>query len=412
MQILELMKKQEKGIGRRRFLVSTVLGASGVVAGAAGLTSTADKTGNPKKKHKKILYRTLGKTGISVPVISMGVMRADNPNLVKAALSKGIVFLDTANSYQNGRNEEMLGKLLQDYSRDSFVIATKVKPSGGSRKTGLYSNKTTEEDFLKKFDQSMKRLKLDYVDILYHHAVSTREAALFEPVLNAMKKVKASGQARHLGISTHKNEPEVIRAAIDSGIYEVVLVAYNFKQDHLPEMNKALQEAADAGLGIVGMKNLAGGFLDKEKQKPVNAKAALKWALQNPNVHTLIPGFTSFDQLDDCVQVMKNIKMTTTEKDDLLLASAEQGMYCNACSRCVDQCKKELPIPELMRAYMYTYGYREVKKAQELLVSLDILADACTECGDCTVTCVKDFAVADKITDVTRLLDVPEDFIV
>jgi len=339
-------------------------------------------------------------------------MRADNPNLVKAALSKGITFLDTANSYQNGRNEEMLGEMLKYYDRNSFVIATKVKPSGGNRKTGLYSDKTTEEDFLKKFDQSMERLKLDHVDILYHHAVSTGEAALFEPVLNAMKKIKASGRALHLGISTHKNEPEVIRAAIDSGVYEVVLVAYNFKQDHLSEMNKALQEAVDAGLGVVGMKNLAGGFLDKEKQKPVNAKAALRWALQNPNVHTLIPGFTSFDQLDECVQVMKNIKMTTREKDDLLLASAEQGMYCNACSRCVAQCKKELPIPELMRAYMYTYGYREVKKAQELLVSLDITADVCNDCGECTVTCVKDFAVAEKITDVTRLIDVPDDFIV
>ena len=405
------MGQSDKSFNRRKFLVSTFLGTAGLAA-ASPLKMEANPELSRKKK-KKVIYRTLGKTGIKLPVISMGVMRADNPSLVKAALAKGMIHLDTAHTYQEGRNEEMLGKLLKDYPREAFVIATKVKPSGGSRKTGLYSEKTTEEDFLKKFDISMQRLGLDHVDILYHHAVSKREAALFEPVLSAMKKIKASGRAKHLGISTHKNEPEVIRAAIDSGVYEVVLVAYNFKQDHRDEMNKAIQEAADAGLGIVGMKNLAGGFLDKEKQKPVNAKAALKWALQNPNVHTLIPGFTNFDQLDECVDVMSNIKMHSKEKHELLLASNYQGMYCNACSECVAQCKKALPIPELMRAYMYTYGYREMKKAKDLLTDLDLPAtNPCFGCDECTVNCVKDFAVADKIADVTRLMDVPEDFIV
>ena len=406
------MGNPDKSFNRRKFLISSFLGTAGLAAASPLPMNT-----NPefsRKKKKKIIYRTLGKTGIKLPVISMGVMRADNPGLVKAALAKGMIHLDTAHTYQEGRNEEMLGKLLKDYPRDSFVIATKVKPSGGSRKTGLYSKKkTTEEDFLRKFDISMERLGLDYVDILYHHAVSKREAALFEPVLNAMKKIKESGRAKHLGISTHKNEPEVIRAAIDSGVYEVVLVAYNFKQDHRAEMDKAIQEAADAGLGIVGMKNLAGGFLDKEKQKPVNAKAALKWALQNPNVHTLIPGFTNFDQLDECADVMTNIKMHQKEKHELMLASNEQGMYCNACSECVGQCKKGLPIPELMRAYMYTYGYREMKKAKGLLVDLDLpSANPCVDCDECTVHCVKDFAVAEKITDITRLMDVPEEFIV
>ena len=405
------MANTNKQNGRRRFLASAVLGATGVVAGAAGLNNDLDRK-KKKRKKKKAIYRTLGKTGIKVPVISMGVMRADNPNLVRAALDKGIIFLDTAHTYQQGKNEQMLGELLKDYPRESYFIATKVKPAGGDRKTGLYSDKTTEEDFLKKFDISMERLGIDHVDILYHHAVSRREAALFEPVLSAMKKIKASGRAKHLGISTHKNEPEVIRAAIDSGIYEVVLVAYNFKQNHIPEMNKAIQEAADAGLGIVGMKNMAGGFLDKAKTKPVNAKAAFRWALQNPNVHTLIPGFTSFDQLDECVEVMGNLKMTRHEKDDLLLASTEQGMYCNACSQCVPGCKKDLPIPELMRAYMYNYGYREALKAKELLVDLDVPNNPCVDCDECTVSCVKDFAVAEKITDVTRLVDVPEDFIV
>ena len=86
--------------------------------------------------------RVLGRTGIEVPIVSMGVMNADNPNLVRAALDGGIFLLDTAHGYQEGRNEEMLGTVLKDRKRDSFVIATKVHLSTLDRKTGLFSKET------------------------------------------------------------------------------------------------------------------------------------------------------------------------------------------------------------------------------------------------------------------------------
>jgi predicted aldo/keto reductase-like oxidoreductase len=404
------MKKKDHSVSRRKFLTSAILGSTGLVA---GVNSASAKPHQPRnKKHKKVVYRTLGKTGIRVPVVGMGKLPVDNPRLVKAALDNGIVFIDTALMYYSGRHEKMISKVLKDYPRDYYVIATKIKPPGYSYKTGLYSKKATEESFLKKFDVSMKNLGLDHVDILYHHDVVTREAALYEPVLNAMRKIKESGRAKHLGVSTHKNEPEMIRAAIESGVYEIILTSYNFKQDHIADLNKAIKEAAAAGLGIVGMKNLAGGFLDKEKKKPVNAKAALRWALQNPDISAVVPGFTNFEQLEECVEVLHNLKMNKKEKDDLLLASKETGMYCNACSKCVAECKKELPVPELMRAYMYTYGYRRIEQAQDLLLSLNVEQSPCIDCDECTVECVKDFDVAQKISDVTRLVDVPRDFIV
>lgn len=403
------MKNKNKAINRRKFLTSSVLGTTGIVAGLTPAQAEIDLQKN--KKRTKRVFRTLGNTGITVPVIGMGKVPVDNPNLVRVALSKGITFIDTAILYYEGRHEKMLGKVLKDYPRDSFVIATKVKPPGYNRRTELYTSRATEESFLKKFDKSIKSLNLEYVDILYHHEVARKEAALHEPILNAMRKIKESGRAKHLGISSHKNEPEVIRAAISSGVYEVVLVSYNFKQDHIAEMNKAIKEAAEAGLGIVGMKNLAGGYLDKKKQKPVNAKAALKWALQNPDIHALIPGFTNYEQMEECVDVLHNIKITKKEKNNLLLAHSEPGLYCNACSKCVAQCKNNLPIPELMRAYMYTYGYREVKKAQDLILSLEISQNPCVDCTTCTVSCVKGFDVNGKISDVARLINVPGEFI-
>ena len=102
------MGKAENSINRRKFLLSSVLGATGVMAGATGIKSGVNSSIGGKVEKTNIIFRTLGKTGIKLPVISMGVMRADIPNLVKAALDKGMVHLDTANSYQQGRNEEMV----------------------------------------------------------------------------------------------------------------------------------------------------------------------------------------------------------------------------------------------------------------------------------------------------------------
>jgi len=412
------MKKRNLPFNRRKFLKSSVLGASGVIAGAAAMPaiSAAAQPGSAtdaddKAKKPNFIYRELGNTGIKLPILSMGVMRADNPSLVRAALDKGIVHLDTAHGYQEGRNEEMLGELLVDYPRDSYVIATKIYVAGKDRKTGLYGEEATEEDVLGKFDISMKRLGLDYVDILYHHAVSTREATLHEPVLKAMKKLKKEGRVRHLGISTHRNEPEVIAAAIESGIYEIILTSYNFKQEHLGEVEESIKKAADAGLGIIAMKTMAGGFLDKKRKQPVNAKAALKWALKNPYIHTSIPGLTNFEQLEENLSIFEDMELTEDEKNDLVIARNHQGMYCTGCNDCIDQCREGYNIPDIMRAYMYAYGYHETIKARELIKEQDLPGEVCSSCSACTIKCTKGFSIAEKVVDVHRLSNVPADFL-
>ena len=150
------MEPKKTSLNRRRFLKSSILGASGIVAGAAGVQAQGAYVDSDEKKPVKMIYRTLGSTGIKLPILSMGVMRADNPNLVRAALDKGIVHLDTAHVYQQGRNEEMLGELLKDYPRDSYVLGTKIVVEGMDRKTGLYGEEATEQDFLNKFDISSK----------------------------------------------------------------------------------------------------------------------------------------------------------------------------------------------------------------------------------------------------------------
>jgi uncharacterized protein len=391
---------------RRGFLKTGITGAAGILAFSPALAS---KRAFPQAKN--IVYRTLGKTGIKVPVVSFGVMRADNPNLCKAAYEQGITLFDTAHGYQNGNNEIMLGNFFKNYPRNSFILETKVDPAGISRE-GLPSNNTTAEDFLSKFGISLSRLQMDYVDILFIHDVRNPELLEYKPLTEAIKKLKKEGKTKFIGFSTHSNMASVINAAAATDTWDVILTSYNFKIKDITEMDAALKKANEAGIGIIAMKTIAGGgFLDKERTKPINSTAAIKWALSNTDVHTTIPGMTSFDHLVLNVKIMEDIIMTEQEKKDILIAGTDQGLYCPGCNNCSHACPLNLPVPDLMRAYMYAYGYSNRAMAYDLLRVLGTGSSPCGDCNICKVKCPNNFNVKEKIADISRLVNVPADFI-
>jgi predicted aldo/keto reductase-like oxidoreductase len=395
-----------RNINRRGFLKTGITSAAGIMAFSPQMLAATSR-----QKQQDIIYRTLGKTGMKIPVISFGVMRADNPNLCKAAYENGIKLFDTANVYQNGNNETMLGNLLKNYPRESFYLATKVKSAGVDR-DGKPSDQTTSEDFLAKFNTSLSRLQMDYVDILYLHDVRNPELLEYKPIINTVKKLKKEGKVKFIGFSTHANEPMVIHAASSMDTFDVILTAYNFKQTYIDDLKTAVNKANQAGIGIIAMKTLAGGgFLDKERTKPINTTAALKWVLSNNDITTTIPGMTDFDQLDLNVKILADISITDDEKKDLIIAQAETGIYCTGCTKCLQQCPVNLPVPDLMRAYMYAYGYSNPAMAYSLLKELGTGDNPCKDCNICSVECTKDFNVKEKITDISRLVNVPADFL-
>lgn len=401
----------ERYMDRRDFLKSSASGMAGLVwLSAEDLKAEAQGTGKAQPEKGKFVRRTLGKTGIRLPVITMGVMNCDNPNLVRAALDAGMVHLDTAHGYQRGKNEQIIGEVLKGRPRESFVIATKTALPRDNI-TGLYREGVTAQDFLSRVDISLKRLGLEYVDILYHHNVWKRESALFEPILQAMEKIKKEGKTRFVGISTHRNEPEVIQAAVDSKFYDVILTAYNFRQNHRGEVKKAIAKAAAAGLGIVGMKAIGGRRRVAEGNEQTEARAALKWVLQDPNVHTVIAGMTAFDQLKLNLEILQSPALTGPDKAHLQKMASQAGLFCQGCGVCLGSCRQKLPLPDLMRAYMYLYGYRNLNAAQELVVDLDLPSQLCGECSSCPVRCPKGFEVSRRAQDVARLREVPMEFI-
>jgi len=243
---------------RRDFLRKSILGVSGMalipgtlrssVTVRSGIKSTAD-----------LPSRVLGKTGIKIPLISMGTSGATNPNFVRAAYDAGIRVFFSATYYGEGNNEKLVGEGLKGLSRESFIIGTAVPPDGLDKRTGTFIKKFDTAGYIKNAEASLKRFGMDYVDFFLFPYAGKRQMVLDEGVLKAMEQLKKQGKTRFVGIASHNDTEEALRAAADSGIYDVAMPAYNYKTLNRDSMHEALSYATRAGMGIVAMKTTAGG---------------------------------------------------------------------------------------------------------------------------------------------------------
>ena len=164
----------------------------------------------------------------------------------------------------------------------------------------------------------------------------------------------------------------------------------------------------------MAMKTQAGVFWDeREKKNMINMKAALKWVLQDPNIHTAIPSFKNVDQLYEALSVMENLTMTPQEKADLKLGEdgSPTGLFCSQCEKCAAQCPEDFDIPSMMRAYMYAYGYQMPAKARKTLDQIGLVDIPCIHCDSCGVTCPSGFDVKAKVTSIAKIMEVPVEFL-
>jgi hypothetical protein len=352
--------------------------------------------------------RTLGRTGLRLPVVSIGAM--GDASLIRGALDAGLVYVHTSSTYEEQNAERELGRALRGLGRDAFVIASspdlpyRFEPGQGpSADLGTGADPSL---IPRSIDGSLARLGLDAVDIFYLASINDPRTVLHEPYMRAFDELKRSGKTRFVGICTHAREPEVVRAAADSGFWDVVLTAYNFRQSYREDVRAAIRYAAGAGLGVVAMKTQAGVYWDWTRLRKINMKAALKWVLQDDNVHTTIPGFSNFDEMREAMSVMDDLAMSRDEERDLRLGAALglPGLYCQQCGQCVPQCPAGMPVPALMRAHMYAAGYGDAGKARRALRHVRATAVACGRCDRCVVRCALGLDVKASAIELASLV--------
>ena len=398
-----------KNNNRRNFIKKSFLG----ISGAAILPKTIKNYCNSININTSELpSRTLGKTGLKIPMISLGASGASEPAFVKAAYNAGIKLFFSATYYGEGNNEKLVGEGLKGLPRDSFIVGTAVSAGEHDNRSGLLKTSLDINEYIRKAEISLARFGLEYVDILLFPYASKRATVLDDNLLKAMEQLKKQGKTRFTGIASHGNMDEALRAAADSGVYDVAMITYNFKVNPAESLNSAIDYATGKGLGVVAMKTTAGAFNTKSGSA-INTDAAFKWVLKNEKITSIVSGMTTIEQMQKNLSMIQNINLSEQELKELGLAAAkhEYGLFCRQCRQCEGQCPYNLDIPAIMRSYMYAYGYRNMEQAWHTLVAAGVKSSPCDNCDECNVQCSAGFNVKNKISDISRLAKVPEEFI-
>jgi len=388
---------------RREFLRGGAVAAGALAASCSRTPAPPDPTAATPPSSR----RTLGRTGLTLPVVGIGSV--GEMALVRRALEEGLKYVHTSSSYSERNHEIMLGGALKGLARDAFVLGTSPDLPARWARDGLSMDVGIEVDpslIAKSMEASLQRLGLDHVDIYYLASVCTRQTALHEPYIKAYEALKRRGLTRFIGLITHSHEPEVIQAAVDSGRWEVVVTAYNFRQSHGEAVARAIASAADAGLGVVAMKTQAGVYWDRLRLRKINMKAALKWVVQNEHVHTTIPAFANYDELQEDLDVLRSPALTPDERSDLKLGETAglTGVFCQQCGACLPQCPLGANVPTLMRAAMYAAADRRPDRAVRTLRGCTLADIPCSNCSGCRVRCALGLEIRSAVLGLVPLV--------
>jgi len=319
-------------------------------------------------------YRRFGKTGLAMPVISCGGMRyqfkwqdvppaeipADNQANLEAtilrAMELGINHFETARGY--GTSEMQLGNILPKLPRDKIIVQTKVAPQA------------TPAEFLKIFEQSLKYLQLDYVDLLSLHGINNRQLLDWSlgknGCLAAARALQKQGRVRFVGFSTHATT-DVILETIQGGEFDYFNVHWYFV-NHLNWPALVAAHKLDMGVFIISP-NDKGGKLYEPPPKMTELCAPLSpmqfndlYCLSRPEVHTLSCGAARPGDFDEHVRALDfydTAAQTIAPIQHRLLEEMERVLGCDWCEHWFEGLPDYLDVPgrinvsEIVRLWTY-----------------------------------------------------------
>ena len=381
-------------MNRRDFLRLGVIGSTSALLGWEGIAGAAQFSATGPFIFPKPVYRTLGRTGLKITVVSFGAMLTPEPEVIAMAFDHGVNYVDTARRYMNGLNEEIVGKALKGI-RNKVYVATKIRSS--SRK---------KEAMFRNVEESLQALGTDHIDVIQLHGLDGRDRVFSPETREALVRLKEQGKVRFFGVTTHTNQAEVLNALVDDPerFFDMALVAYNFKSD--ADVKEAIARAAQAKIGIVAMKTQAGGY-KTDALGPISPhQAALKWSLQDRNVTAAIPGMRDTAELREDIAVMG---MRFKYVDGLILkgyGAAIGPYYCHLCGKCEASCPVGVEISTINRCLMYAEGYENHALARYTYgkIPTSRSASACLNCGDCLARCVNGLDIRLKMEQARKYL--------
>ncbi len=297
-------------------------------------------------------YNPLGKTDLRVSRLCLGCMTFGEPDrgnhawtlpeessrpIIKRALEGGINFFDTANSYSDGSSEEIVGRALRDFARrEDVVVATKVFHRVGDLPEGL-----SRAQILRSIDDSLRRLGMDYVDILQIHRWDYNTP--IEETLEALNDVVKAGKARYIGASSmHASQfAQALKLQKQHGWAQFVSMQDHYNLIYREEEREMLPLCYQEGVAVIPWSPLARGRLTRprgettarlvsdevgknlykesdendaqiaerltgvsEELGATRAQVALAWLLSKPGIAAPIIGTSREEQLDELLNAV------------------------------------------------------------------------------------------------------------
>lgn len=404
------MSRDRKDWSRRDLLRAASLGAltlsAGQPAADAQEAQKARKT-EDRNPNKSLPRRRLGRTNMMVTVIGAGGAGISSPEILDRAIERGVNYVDTAPAY--GDSEAVFGEVMRSRRKHVF-LATKWYCMAD----------WTAEQCLASLNHSLKTLQTEQVDLLLLHSVDADRRDPQSPedgfrridnpgLHKAIEMARKQGKARYFGVSSHNaRRKELLMHAIDTGVFDALLVAFNYGNYERSGMPELLEYAKKHDVGVIGMK-AAQGNIAVPNVKPLSAQLA--WVLSK-DIHTVINSSVCQNEASqDTALAAAKVKIAQADLDTLeTYASAVNELYCRGCSHlCESACPATVRIADILRFDMYYHHYggkhRNLAHAAyaELTPEQRVLAQ-CADCRKCEEACPYDLPIVNRLHELDQTL--------
>lgn len=373
------------------------------------------------KKFQDLTLPALGLGAMRLPVIGKDDGKIDEAKaaeMVACAMEKGINYFDTAWGYHKGNSEIVMGRILGQYPRDSFYLASKFPGYD-------LSNMDKVEEI---FEKQLKKCGVGYFDFYLFHNVCEMniDAYLDEKygIFEYLMKQKENGRIRHLGFSAH-GSCDVIRRFLEAygGHMEFCQIQLNYIDWTLQDAAAKVDLLNERRIPIWAMEPLRGGKLAKLPESVGSLAAKLTelrpdeetpaWAFRFlqmvPGVTMILSGMSDLRQLQDNIATFETEKPLSAEERDALLAVAGsilgKTLPCTACRYCVSHCPQELDIPALLKLYnehSFSKGGFIAPFALKAMPKEKHPA-ACVGCRSCEAVCPQQIKISEAMAHFARL---------
>jgi uncharacterized protein len=405
-----MTENEKKEMDRRMFLKATGIGGASLAL-STGLACKILAAEAAKETLKPVPKRTLGKTGVSVPILALGGITdwTTNPALLKVAFNMGLTYWDTSDDYVNGRSEMGIGQHFEKYPEDRKKVFLVSKHA--------ISN---PEGMTRSFNASLERLKTDYVDLYLMHAVMNADSLSQEAKAWAEQK-KKEGKIKYYGFTAHMNVPQLLSHASTLGWIDAIMPTYNYRTMTSDDVKKSVEACSRAGIGLVAMKVMAMRVMESETPENAAAvksitdggytqeQARLKSVLKDERIASACVAMYSLNVLKDNLAAVTDNKQLSLRDINMLNIYAEntRSQYCLGCTRCFSAMGSESRIPDVMRYMMYYNSYGERNYARGQFAELPESARKLLTTGDFSAAealCPQGIRIGSVMRDAVRIL--------